>query len=131
MVVIKIDSLSPTPIYMQLRNQIVLGIASKQLVPGEALPSARRLAADLGINLHTANKSYALLSDEGYIAIDRRKGTFVSKPDKNEAEINVLLSEKLLLTAAEAISNSVDENDFINLCLKNYKKAQNNSKEDH
>jgi len=129
MVVIKIDSMSPVPIYMQLRNQVILGIASKQLIPGEALPSARRLAADLGINLHTVNKSYALLSDEGYIAIDRRKGTFVSQPVKNEAEIYVILSEKLLLTAAEAISHSINEKEFINLCSSNYKKAQDISKE--
>ena len=130
MVVIKIDSLSPVPIYMQLRNQVILGIASKQLAVGEALPSARRLAADLGINLHTVNKSYALLCDEGYIAIDRRKGTFVSQPIKNEAEISVILSEKLVLAAAVAISHSIDEKEFINLCISNYKKAQEKSNQE-
>jgi DNA-binding transcriptional regulator YhcF (GntR family) len=131
MVVIKIDSLSPVPIYMQLRNQVILGIASKQLVPGEALPSARRLSADLSINLHTVNKSYALLSDEGYIVTDRKKGTLISHPNKNETEIKTLLSEKLLLAAAEAISHSIDENEFINLCLDNYNKAKLKSKEGH
>jgi GntR family transcriptional regulator len=124
MVVIKIDSLSQIPIYMQLRNQVILGIASNQLKEGESLPSARRLSADLGINLHTVNKSYALLSDEGYIATDRRKGTFVSHPVKGEKELKEKLSDNLLMAAAEAISHSITEEEYINLCSSNYKKAQ-------
>ena len=125
--VIKIDTLSTVPIYMQLRNQIILGIASKKLENGEALPSARRLSADLGINLHTVNKAYAQLIDEGYIAVDRRKGTFVSQPVKTEDDIKTMLSDNLCLAAAEAICHSVNEKDFIDICLRNYKKAQNNS----
>ena len=121
--VIKIDTLSPVPIYMQLRNQVIIGIASKKLETGEALPSARRLSADLGINLHTVNKAYSILIDEGYIAIDRRSGTFVSQPGRNDEKIKSKLSESLYLTAAEAICHSVTEKDFIELCLINYKKA--------
>ena len=126
LLVITIDTVSPTPIYMQLRNQVVLGIASRQLETGEALPSARRLSADLGINLHTVNKSYTLLSDEGYIATDRRKGTFISHPVKSVKEIKSMLSEKLRLAAAEAICHSVNSDEFIDLCLSNFNKIQNN-----
>ena len=122
--VIKINTLSPEPIYMQLRNQVILGIASKKLETGEALPSARRLSADLGINLHTVNKAYALLIDEGYIAVDRSKGTFVSQPVKTGDEINALLSDNLSLAAAEAICHSVGEEEFLDICKSNYIKAQ-------
>lgn len=126
--VIKINTLSPVPIYTQLRDQVVLGIASNKLELGEALPSARRLSADLGINLHTVNKAYSLLIDEGYIAVDRRKGTFISKPQRKEDEIKSLLSDKLLLAAAEAICHSITEKDFIEICSKNYNKALNKIK---
>ena len=122
--VIKIDTLSPVPIYMQLRNQVILGIAAKKLETGEALPSARRLSADLGINLHTVNKAYALLINEGYVAFNRSRGTFVSQPVKTGDEVTALISDNLCLAAAEAICHSVNEKEFLNMCQRNYIKAQ-------
>ncbi|MCL2287291.1 MAG: GntR family transcriptional regulator [Firmicutes bacterium] len=118
---IQIDTLNPLPIYEQLRNQIVLGIASKQLAPGEELPSVRRLAADLGINFHTVNKAYSMLCDEGYIVVDRRKGALVSTDIKLTDDFNGTLSQKLYLAAAEAICHGISEEEFIQLCVKNYK----------
>ena len=122
-VIIEINTLSQSPIYEQLRDQVVFGIASKQLMPGEALPSVRRLASDLGINLHTVNKSYALLCEEGYIVLDRRKGALVSRTLEGGEEISAMLSDKLLLTAAEAICHKISEKEFVGLCSDNYRKA--------
>ena len=51
-----------------------------ELSLGDALPSVRNLASDLGINLHTVNKAYALLRDEGYVEMKGRKGAFVAQP---------------------------------------------------
>ena len=56
---ITIDAAAPEPLYLQIRNQIVAGIATGQLEPGQSLPSVRSLASDLGINLHTVNKAGA------------------------------------------------------------------------
>lgn len=50
---IEIDFNSDEAIYMQLRNQIVLGIATNQYREGESLPSVRQLAESIGINMHT------------------------------------------------------------------------------
>ncbi|MDR1573532.1 MAG: GntR family transcriptional regulator, partial [Clostridiales Family XIII bacterium] len=69
---IKIDTYAEKPIYEQLRDNIIVGIASGQLTEGEALPSARNLAADLGVNFHTVNKAYDILRGGGYIVMDRR-----------------------------------------------------------
>ncbi|WP_281884998.1 GntR family transcriptional regulator [Paenibacillus sp. YYML68] len=80
-----IDLQSETPIYTQLTEQIMEGIASGQLQPGEALPSIRSLAGDLGINLHTVNKAYTLLKQEGYIQIHRYKGVIVQPDGMPEA----------------------------------------------
>lgn len=69
---IRIDARAPEPLYQQVRDQIVAGIATGELEPGQALPSVRALASDLGINLHTVNKAYALLRDEGYVLMRGR-----------------------------------------------------------
>ena len=49
---IQLDFESEIPIYEQLKNEIIIGIAKKQFLPGERLPSVRALAGDIGINLH-------------------------------------------------------------------------------
>ena len=58
---IQIDFNSDEAIYMQLRNQIIMGIATSRLKEGETLPSVRQLADTIGINMHTVNKAYAVL----------------------------------------------------------------------
>ena len=83
---IEIDFNSDEAIYMQLRNQIIMGIATSDLQEGETLPSVRRLAQTVGVNMHTVNKAYALLKQEGYIQLDRRKGAVIAlNIDKLEA----------------------------------------------
>lgn len=74
---IEIDFNSDEAIYMQLRNQIILGIATSRLHDGDVLPSVRQLADIIGINMHTVNKAYAVLRQEGIVSIDRRKGAVI------------------------------------------------------
>ena len=76
--IIKIDFNSEEAIYVQLRNQIILGIATSQLQEGDSLPSVRQLADEIGINMHTVNKAYALLREEGIIQLDRRRGAVIA-----------------------------------------------------
>ena len=76
--VIEIDFNSDEAIYMQVRNQIILGIATSRLREGDVLPSVRQLADTIGINMHTVNKAYSLLRQEGFVTIDRRRGTIIS-----------------------------------------------------
>ena len=125
--IIEINTLCQTPIYEQIRNQVVLGIASKQLPVGDPLPSVRRLGADLGINLHTVNKAYSLLENEGYIEIDRRKGALIKNANENTEDIRGVLSEKLLLIAAECICHNINKDDYTRLCVESYFKAVGSS----
>ena len=74
---IEIDFNSDEAIYMQLTNQIIMGIATSRLREGDALPSVRQLADTIGINMHTVNKAYSVLRQEGFVTIDRRKGVVV------------------------------------------------------
>ena len=72
------DFSSNTPLYLQLRNQIVIGIAQGRLSPGEKLPTVRALAEESGVNMMTVSKAYQLLAKEGYIVTDRRNGAVIS-----------------------------------------------------
>ena len=76
--IIEIDFNSDEAIYIQLRNQIIMGIATSQLMVGDSLPSVRQLADHIGINMHTVNKAYSVLRQEGYIKLDRRKGAVIA-----------------------------------------------------
>ena len=83
-VIVEIDQRSDVPIYEQLHRQLIAAIAGDELSPGDSLPSVRSLAVDLGINLHTVNKAYALLRDEGYIVMRRGAGATVAEHDGGE-----------------------------------------------
>ena len=76
--IIEIDFNSNEAIYIQLCNQIIMGIATDQLKVGETLPSVRQLADTIGINMHTVNKAYSVLKQEGFLTIDRRKGAVIA-----------------------------------------------------
>ena len=75
---IEIDFNSDEAIYMQLRNQIIMGIATSEIREGDTLPSVRQLAQTVGINMHTVNKAYAVLRQEGFVQLDRRKGAVIA-----------------------------------------------------
>lgn len=94
-----IDQGGQTPMYRQLRDQIVAGIASGELSPGDQLPSVRALGTDLGINLHTVNKAYAVLRDEGYIVMRGRAGARVAAPAGSDAAAKRLADGLGLLVA--------------------------------
>lgn len=76
--VLKIDFNSEEALYIQLCNQIILGIATDVLREGDSLPSVRQLADEIGINMHTVNKAYSVLRQEGFLRLDRRRGAVVA-----------------------------------------------------
>ena len=100
--IIRIDFNSDEAYYIQLCNQINYGIANDKIRDGDNLPSVRQMADNIGINMHTVNKAYTLLKQEGYLKVDRRKGTIISvSTDKNEA-IDELYDDMRMLLARAA-----------------------------
>ena len=75
---VSIDFNSDEAIYLQLCNQIILGIAMEEFHEGDVLPSVRQLADNIGINMHTVNKAYTVLKQEGFVKLDRRRGAVIS-----------------------------------------------------
>ncbi len=114
---IELDFSSQKPIYEQLYEQIILAMAKGTLQPGETLPAVRNLAEEIGINLHTVNKAYNLLKDEGYVSVDRRKGTLVNSfPILTTRPSHFVLEEPLTLLVAKAHLMGITQQDFLSLC---------------
>ena len=76
--ILEVDFNSEEALYIQLRNQIMGGIATNRLKEGESLPSVRQLAESIGINMHTVNKAYTVLKQEGFVKVDRRRGAVIA-----------------------------------------------------
>ena len=103
---IEIDFNSDEAIYVQLCNQIIMGIATDQLKIGETLPSVRQLAETVGINMHTVNKAYSVLRQEGFVTIDRRKGAVISI-DENKIRALEEMKENLLVVLAKGCCKNI------------------------
>ena len=96
---IEIDFNSEEALYLQLRNQIIMGIATMELREGDSLPSVRQLAETVGINMHTVNKAYTVLKQEGFVKVDRRRGAVIAvNLDKMKA-LEELKQELLVVLA--------------------------------
>jgi DNA-binding transcriptional regulator YhcF (GntR family) len=115
---LQLDFSSPNPIYKQIRDQMVLGIAGGRLSPGERLPTIRALANETGVNVMTINKAYQLLKQEGHITADRRGGTAVAGQNR------VISGEKILpelsLSAASAKLSGLTREKWLGLCGQAY-----------
>lgn len=103
---IEIDFNSDQAIYMQLRDQIIMGIASSRIQEGDMLPSVRQLADAIGINMHTVNKAYTVLKQEGYVKVDRRRGVMVAV-DIDRMRAIEEIREDLLVTLAKASCKNI------------------------
>ena len=121
---IKIDMGLDKPIYVQLKEQIIEGIARNELKPGDDLPSVRSLAADIGINLHTVNKVYQQLKQEGYIQIHRNRGVLIHPDGIPQADETYLkeLQEELRPLISAAICRGMKKEDFSILSAEVYSK---------
>lgn len=119
---LKLDFGSDRPIYMQLWDQIVLGIAQGQLTAGERLPTIRALSEECGINMMTVSKAYQLLKQEGYITADRRSGAAVAARREVSGPTKETL-DGLRLRLGELRLAGMDEEQVLDLCRKLYKEG--------
>lgn len=103
---IEIDFNSDEAIYQQLRNQIIMGIATAQIREGDSLPSVRQLADSVGINMHTVNKAYTVLKQDGYVKVDRRRGAVVAV-DMDRVQALMELKRDLRVILAESSCRNI------------------------
>ena len=103
---IEVDFNSDEAIYVQLQNQIIMGIATEMIKEGDTLPSVRRLADNIGINMHTVNKAYSILKQEGFIQLDRRRGAVIAI-DVDKAIALLKLEEQLRILLAKGCCKNI------------------------
>lgn len=103
---IHIDFNSDEAIYMQLRNQIILSIAANEIQEGQPLPSVRQLAEEIGINMHTVNKAYAVLKQDGFVKLDRRHGAVIAI-DIDKIEAMQEMADEMSVIVAKAICKNI------------------------
>ena len=118
--IIELNNTSDIPIYVELRNQIVLGIGRGELKVGDHLPTVRQMAEDAGINMMTVNKAYNVLKAEGIIEIDRRHGAVISPKADNRAEYRSKVEAELELLITESTLKGMKREEFIEQCIKIY-----------
>ena len=94
---------------MQLCDQIIVGIATSRLREGDALPSVRQLAEEIGINMHTVNKAYSILKQEGYIRLDRRCGAVIAVDADKRRAMDEMKRELLVILAKGSCKNITRE----------------------
>ena len=107
---IEIDFNSDEALYMQIRNQIIMGIAMRQFQEGDSLPSVRQLAETVGINMHTVNKAYTVLRQEGYVRVDRRRWAVIAvDSDRNDTRVELKKELKVILAKSSCKNISKEE----------------------
>ena len=126
---LKLDFAQDTPIYLQIRNQIVLGIANGELQPGEKLPPIRTLAAETGVNTMTVNKAYQLLKQEGYLITDRRLGAMINPARVPEQHPPLTEHPGLKLLLSELYVDGISKEELLAACSKLYDELD--TKEQH
>ena len=102
---IEIDFNSEESLYLQIRNQVILGIAMRQFREGDSLPSVRQLADTIGINMHTVNKAYTVLRQEGYVKVDRRRGAIIAVDSDRMQTLAELKKELQVILAKSSCKN--------------------------
>ena len=115
---LRLDFQSEVPIYQQIRNQIVLGIARGELKEGEKLPTVRALAEETGVNSMTVSKAWQLLKQEGYLQTDRRGGAVIAQRGEGKRGPAPETVEGLRLRLSELRLAGLERGEILSLCEK-------------
>lgn len=120
---IEIDFNSEEAIYMQLRNQIIMGIATAMIQEGDSLPSVRKLSEMIGVNMHTVNKAYNVLKQEGFISLDRRNGAVIA-PDYDRVRALQSMERQMRMILAQGLCKNITKEEVYALVDTFYNEYQ-------
>ena len=112
--IVEIDFNSEEALYIQLINQSIIGIATDQIWEGDTLPSVRQLADNIGINMHTVNKAYSVLKQEGFLRVDRRRGAVIALDTDKMRTISEMRRD-LSVILARGVCKNVSREEVHNL----------------
>ena len=121
----RLDFHSGVPVYRQIIDQVLAGIASSALAPGDQLPTVRQLAVDLCINPNTVIRAYRELEIRGILETQQGTGTFISrqKVERDDAERRRRLGQ----LAAECVASAGSAGFTLEELLEQLQSFQNDS----
>ncbi|HBA48647.1 MAG: GntR family transcriptional regulator [Lachnospiraceae bacterium] len=117
--ILEIDFNSDEALYLQLCNQIIMGIATSRFQEGDSLPSVRQMADSIGINMHTVNKAYTVLKQEGYVKVDRRRGAVIAV-DADRMQTLAELKKELQVILAKGSCKNISKEEIYELIEEIY-----------
>lgn len=124
MSLIFIDLHSRTPIYEQIKEQILLNIKQGEYKPDEQLPSIRSLAGELNLNVNTVKRAFKELELNGIIYSVSGKGSYVS----HNAKSNDILEKSVKKEVSDAVHSAkeigLSENSILELVHNIYKEGK-------
>jgi GntR family transcriptional regulator len=112
-VTLQIDLSAAAPAYRQIVDGLRLLLVSGELKPGDALPTVRSLALDLGVHFSTVAEAYRTLSTEGWLELKRHHGAFVTErrspaaTPESRAEFGTKLRQLIAQVRAEGLSTGI------------------------
>lgn len=110
---LRLDMSSGVPVYRQIIDAVLGGIAAGALTPGDQLPTVRQLAVDLSINPNTVVRAYRELEIRGILSTQQGTGTFITnkevKPDDGERQRRIAQFVRELLARAGAEGITIDD----------------------
>jgi GntR family transcriptional regulator len=122
---LRVDPNSGVPLGVQIARGVRLAIAAGRLAAGDRLPSARELAADLGVNFHTVRKAYGELEAEGLLRVERGRGTTVAPDAKTlrAADLRALVRRHVERLAEDLAGADVDDERLRELVVEELRRA--------
>src|SRR2546426_8579384 len=107
---LQLDLRSGVPVYRQIIDQVLAGIASGRLTNGDQLPTVRQLAVDLSINPNTVIRAYRELEIRGFLDTHQGSGTFItSQPveqddDERRRKLDMIVSDSIARAGADGFT---------------------------
>src|SRR3954452_9067898 len=107
---LRLDQRSGVPIYRQIIDQVVGGVAAGTLEGGDQLPTVRQLAVDLSINPNTVIRAYRELEIRGVLETQQGTGTFIgqvkaeTREGERERRLGQLVGDFLARVGAEGFT---------------------------
>ena len=100
----RLDPRSGVPVYRQIIDQVLGGIAAGTLTAGDQLPTVRQVAVDLSINPNTVVRAYRELEIRGVLETQQGTGTFISQQEVKHDEVE--RQRQLIQLAGEFVSRA-------------------------
>ena len=116
-----IDPTAKTPIYEQIRSDILGMISRGELTAGDKLPSIRTLSAEIGINVNTVKKVFALLEADGVIETVTGSGSYIAATAHRNEQLLARAREELRIAAMHARNAGLSLDEAIRVLKEIYK----------